>query len=310
MKCIFIYNPKSGKGSILYNLNYIKQQLLTKYETVDIYETKSQQDTIDIAKASCNNYDAIIFAGGDGTFNDITCGIAECEKRPVLGYIPTGTVNDIARNLKISKNIKKALKAILDGKYVNHDVGIINGRYFIYVAGVGTFAATSFRTKQKYKKVLGKFAYVLDGIQEFVNPSIINVTVTTKEGEVFKAESSLLLVMNSISAGGVPFNKDGHMNDGKFDIVIVKKFIGRGLISIANMVLIGIKRNRLNKFYQVIRSSEFKIEVDKDITWTLDGEEGIKGSAEVKNLHSHIQIFVPHKKDKPKSKYLKNKKQA
>ena len=42
-----------------------------------------------------------------------------------------------------------------------------------------------------------------------------------------------------------------------------------------------------------------------DITWTLDGEEGIKGSAEVKNLHSHIKIFVPHKKDKPRSKYLK-----
>jgi diacylglycerol kinase family enzyme len=81
--------------------------------------------------------------------------------------------------------------------------------------------------------------------------------------------------------------------------------MGRGIISIANMVIIGIKRKRLTKYYQVLRSEEFKIEVDRDITWTLDGEEGIKGSAEVKNLHSHIKIFVPHKKDKPRSKYLK-----
>ena len=305
MKCIFIYNPKSGKGKVLSNLQYIKTELQKKFDIVDVYETKSQQDTISKAKESSYLYDSIVFAGGDGTFNDITCGIAECEQRPILGYIPTGTVNDIARNLKISKNIKKAVKNIIDGQYVSHDVGIINGRYFIYVAGVGTFAATSFRTKQKYKKVFGKFAYALDGLQELLNPSIINVKVTTKEGETFENATPLLLVMNSISAGGVPFNKNGHMNDGKFDIVVVKKFMGRGIISIANMVIIGIKRKRLTKYYQVLRSEEFKIEVDRDIIWTLDGEEGIKGSAEVKNLHSHIKIFVPHKKDKPRSKYLK-----
>ena len=305
MKCIFIYNPKSGKGKVFKNLQYIKTELQKKFEIVDIYETKSQQDTISKAKESCDIYDSIVFAGGDGTFNDITCGIAECEKRPILGYIPTGTVNDIARNLKISKNIKKAVKNIIDGQYVNHDVGIINGRYFIYVAAVGTFAATSFRTKHKFKKVFGKFAYALDGLQELINPSIIKVNVTTKEGEKFENVTPLLLVMNSISAGGVPFNKNGHMNDGKFDIVIVKKFMGRGLISIANMAIIGIKRKRLTKYYQVLRSEEFKIEVDRDITWALDGEEGIKGSAEVKNLHSHIQIFVPYKNDKPRSKYLK-----
>ena len=166
MKCIFIYNPKSGKGKVLKNLEYIKTELKKKYSVVDIYETKSQEDTISKSKQSCYEYDTIVFAGGDGTFNDVTCGIAECDKRPILGYIPTGTVNDIARNLKISKNIKKAVKNIIDGQYVNHDVGIINGRYFIYVAGVGTFAATSFRTKHKFKKVFGKFAYALDGLQE------------------------------------------------------------------------------------------------------------------------------------------------
>ena len=85
----------------------------------------------------------------------------------------------------------------------------------------------------------------------------------------------------------------------------VKKFMGRGLISIANMAIIGIRRKRLTKYYQVLRSSEFKIELDRDITWAIDGEEGIKGSAEIKNIHSQIQIFVPHKNNKPRSKYLK-----
>ena len=305
MKCIFIYNPKSGKGKVFKNLEYIKQELLKKFDIVDIHETTSQQDTIETAKKSCELYDAIIFSGGDGTFNDITCGIAEMPSRPILGYIPTGTVNDIARNLGISKNIKKAVKAIIEGKNVSHDVGMINDTYFIYVAAIGTFAATSFRTKHKYKKVLGKFAYLLDGLQELINPATINARITTANGEVFETEATLLLVMNSISAGGVPFNKDGHMNDGKFDIVLMKKYLGSGIIGIANTVLVGVRRERITKFYQLIRSSEFKIEVDKNISWALDGEEGMKGEVRIKNLHNHIQIYVPFKNGKPLSKHLK-----
>ncbi len=304
MKCIFIYNPNSGKGKVLKNKDYIIDQLLKKFDTVDVHATTSQKDTIETSKKACGIYDVIVFSGGDGTFNDVTCGIAEIDNRPLLGYIPTGTVNDIARNLKISKNIKKAVKVIIDGKYVNHDVGMINDKYFIYVAAIGTFSATSYRTKQKNKKVLGKLAYAFDGIQDLVNPSIVDVNVTTEEGQTFINKSALLLVMNSISAGGVPFNKNGHLNDGKFDIVIVKKFIGRGIIAIANTVLIGIRKKRITRYYEVIRSSRFIIKVDDNITWSLDGEEGMKGSVVVQNLHNHIQIYVPYKKNRPLSKHL------
>lgn len=304
MKCIFIYNPKSGKEQILKNKNYIISQLQKKYDIVDVHETISQEDTIQKAKDSCGKYDAIIFSGGDGTFNDVACGISEMENRPLLGYIPTGTVNDIARNLKISKNIKKAVKVILDGNVANHDVGIINGRYFIYVAAIGTFSASSYRTKHQLKKTFGKLAYAIDGLQDLVNPAIFDVKITTEEGECFEGKSTLLLVMNSKSAGGVPFNKNGHLNDGKFDIIVVKKYIGNGIIAIANTVLMGIRRKRITRYYHVIRSSSFNIIINEDITWTLDGEQGMKGSVEVINKHKHIQIFVPFKHNKPRSKHL------
>ena len=70
----------------------------------------------------------------DGTFNDVTCSVAT-QVRPILGYIPSGTVNDIAK-LKNPKNIK-SLKNNFDGHTVYHDVGRINGTYFMYVAAIG-----------------------------------------------------------------------------------------------------------------------------------------------------------------------------
>lgn len=304
MKCIFIYNPNSGKGKILKKLDYIKQELEKKYDDVVVYSTKSQEDTVNIAKESCSKYDAIIFSGGDGTFNDIISGVSSQNIRPVLGYIPSGTVNDIARNLKIKKNIKKALKVILDGNYSGHDIGQINDKYFVYVAAIGTFSSVSYRTKQKYKKILGKLAYILDGAKDIINPSINTVKVTTDKGKVYEFETSLFLVLNSISVGGIPFNKHGHLNDGKFDIVFVKKIFRKGILSIANTMLLGIGNKKSTKYYEVIKCGNCKIEINNHVSWTIDGEKGIEGNVDIKNLHNHIQIFVPFKDNKPKSKHF------
>ena len=74
--------------------------------------------------------------------------------------------------MKISRNIKKALKIILKGGYIKHDVGKINDTFFMYVAAVGTFSSVSYRTKRKTKKILGRLAYAFDGMNDLINPKI------------------------------------------------------------------------------------------------------------------------------------------
>ena len=301
MKCIVIYNPNSGRGSLLKKLNYIKKRVMTKYEEVVIYPTKSTKDTIMVAKESCNLYDAIIFSGGDGTFNDIACGVAECSTRPPLGYIPSGTVNDIARNLGISRRLNHALKIILDGKTIEHDVGKINGRYFIYVAGVGTFTGVSHRTKQKTKKIFGRLAYAFDGIKDAIAPLNSKVTVKT-EKETVEMEVPLLLVVNSINVGVMAFNRYGHLNDGLFDIILVRRGVGSGLINILKLFTFGIGIRKITKHFVCLKSANFQIELQENLQWTIDGEAGPFGSVEITNIHNHLQIFVPERQKKKRLK--------
>ena len=297
MKCIFLYNPNSGKGKLLSKLDYIEKRLKEKYDEVFMYPTKSREDTIQKAKDSCGKYDAIIFSGGDGTFNDITCGVSTEENRPVLGYIPSGTVNDIARNLKIPRNYKKALNVILNGQIKSHDVGLIdNKKYFMYVTAVGTFTEVSYNTKQKNKRMLGKVAYILNGIHDIINPSIVNVKAIDDKNNETELKCSLFLIMNSISVGGIPFNKNGHLNDGFFDVIFVKKYIGRGLVAIAHMFLLGIHKKKRTKYYEVIKCKQFDVQVDDNITWCIDGEKGPMGAIHIRNLHNHLQIYVPNDK--------------
>ena len=221
MKCIFIYNPNSGKRKIKANIDYIESRLRERFTEVVIYETKSQKDLIDTAADSCDIYDAIFFSGGDGAFNNIIQGVMRKPNRPPLGYIPAGTVCDIGRNIGSSKNIKKALDIMLNGEIVTYDVGYSNGKYFAYTETTGTFVSTSVTTSGEKKKKLGKLAYYLGAIGEFFKPTIRTLEFQ-RNGTMVKINSPLLLILNSRSVGGFPVNRKAKLNSGKFDIFIIK----------------------------------------------------------------------------------------
>lgn len=295
MKCLFIYNPKSGKGKILNKIKYIVKVLHKKFEVVDVHETQSANDVTEFTKVNAHKYDAIVFSGGDGTFNEVTTGIASLEKRPILGYIPSGTANDIARNLKISRNVRKSLKNIIRGYTIFHDVGRINDKYFIYVAGIGACTGTSYTTKHEAKKLLGRLAYLKHGIDEFFNAPVSEVKYSSEELKI-EMKAPLLLIMNSKSVGGISFNRYGHLNDGFFDVIMVKDDVTRGRINVLKTFIYGLFGAKIKKHALFFRSDKFRVDVKEDVVWCIDGEEGPKGSVEIENLKGHLEIYVPKKK--------------
>ena len=120
MNCLFIYNPVSGRGKIARRLPGIVRALRQKYDEVDVYATSGKGDMTRAVRAAASRYGAIVFSGGDGSFNETVQGVCESGMAPELGYIPSGTVNDVAHSLGISKNIRRALE-ILEGVSVLPD---------------------------------------------------------------------------------------------------------------------------------------------------------------------------------------------
>lgn len=296
MKCFFIYNPESGRGKVKAKLNYIVNKLHKVYEVVDVYESKSSDNIKDIVKNVGSNYDSIIFSGGDGTFNHVCQGVCELDKRPSLGFIPTGTANDNARNLKIPLNIKGALRVILGQKTIMHDVGRINGStYFMYVCALGACTGTPYTTRQEAKKILGKLAYIKNGLDEFFSPIVNDVTISCN-GQKLSAKCPLLLVMNTITVGGIPFNRYGHLNDGLFDVVLVNDGYGYGRFNIIRYFLRGIFGFRKKRSAVFVRSNNIEIEIKDDLVWDLDGERGPSGNIKIECLEKYLKIFVPKRK--------------
>ena len=297
MKCLYVYNPTSGKQNNANNREYILSCLMKKFDEVACLATTKAGDAGLYAKEACGYYDVLVVSGGDGTVNEVINAIADMPNRPQIGYIPTGTTNDLAHSLGIPKDLKKAMKIILDGHYVNHDIFKVNDRYAIYVCAFGVFTGTSYLAPQSAKKKFGRLAYFKYGFKELFGAKPFRTTIKYDD-KVIKGTYALGIVANSKYVAGFRINKMAQCDDGYVNLIFVndteKKGVSfRSLLRIAKIFVFGIgKKQMQTKRCTILKLNKFEVEVPDRTTINLDGESGFKGSFKVEVLPRHVQIFV------------------
>ncbi len=301
MKCIFIYNPVGGKGHIADKKDYIVEQLKEKYDEVDVYATKCAGDMTRVAREAAGVYDAIIFAGGDGSFNELLQGIADLEDPPVLGYIPSGTVNDVAHTLKIPKNIKKALKIIKTGKVDTIDCMKVNDGYAIYVVTTGAFTSATYNTPQANKNHSGRIAYYWEGIKHNLKFQPFEVCCKNETEEFHTDGCILISFINSKYVAGFGMNKHADLQDGEMEVAIVERrkksnffrVLG-SYFALAGLFLFGYRSK--NHHIKHLKGSSFDVDIGDDVVWNVDGEKGISGKMHIEIVPRKVKIIVPKKK--------------
>ena len=280
MKAIFIYNKTSGKGKVIKAKDFIIKNLEEVFDKVDVVESLSEEHFIKTAKESCGKYDALIFSGGDGTFNMTVNAIANENNRPILGVIPTGTINDAAKNFGISKNIKKSAKIIKKQAVRQFDIGKLNDKYFVFTAAIGAFADIPINTSKKDKKRLGPLAYYFKAIPSALKLRKIEGDIEV-DGTKYRYRTPFVLIMNSTHIGGFKINPKSNINDGKMDVFIVKPGLFNSLLKYL------FARRRIKHYY----GSNIKVQVNCPDYWDIDGEKGPKGEALISVLPSHLSIY-------------------
>ncbi len=298
---IFIYNPASGKGRLKKYKDYILSELSAKYGEVTWLETERMGHAFELAKEYGPKCDYIFASGGDGTINEVINGISQNEKKPIIGYIPSGTVNDVAHSLNLSKNVKKAVKILTTGTIYEHDTFKVNGKYGIYVCCAGLFSKTSYETKRYKKKIFGKIAYLFNGIHEIFKARPLPVELKT-ETENIKANCAMLLILNSRSAAGFKINRRAKLNDGVVELVIFKTSKNHIRLATVTRILntflygIGITKNSKQVIYRTL--SKFTIKVSEDTPINLDGEKCTSGTFTFECINKGVKILAPNKNNK------------
>jgi diacylglycerol kinase (ATP) len=298
-----IYNPTSGRELFKKHLAEVLIKLeQAGYET-SVHATICEGDATEAARIAVERkYDIVVAAGGDGTLNEVVNGLAEQDYRPKLGIVPMGTTNDFARALHIPRDIGQAIDVITKGESIPVDIGRMNDRYFINIAGGGRITELTYEVPSKLKTMMGQLAYYLKGIEML--PSIKPTDVSIEyDGKLFEGEAMLFLIGLTNSVGG--FEKlapDASINDGLFSLLILKKTNLAEFIRIATLAVRGEHVKDPNVIYT--QANRIKIHAKEKVQLNVDGELGGVLPAEFENLYRHLDVFVPVDKIRPEDKAL------
>lgn len=294
-KALIILNPVSGKARAKSKLFDMVSAVETAGYEATVHITTCRGDAKNISTLSAASNDLIVCCGGDGTLNEVISGIAETpeELRPELAYIPTGTTNDFAATLGISKDIDTAIKSITEGNISKVDIGKINDSYFTYVATFGIFTKTSYTTNQNMKNVLGHFAYLLEGVKELSDLTKTYRISMTYDGKRLTGDFIYVAVTNSTSMGGLiklPSSKVD-ICDGTFEIMLIRS--PDNMIECQQILQMLTQEKYDGDKIMFLQSKKIQIHSDQPIAWCIDGEfSGEISDVNIENLGGAITFRV------------------
>ncbi len=292
-RMLFIYNPFSGKGLVGKHLSDIVDAMVKKGFEVTVYPTQAREDGLRKAMEEAANYDRIVCSGGDGTLDEVMTGVMRSGVDIPIGYIPAGSTNDFASSLKIPKNMVKAAEVAAGDHVFSCDIGDFNGDTFVYVAAFGLFTEVSYKTSQQLKNILGHVAYILEGAKHLTKIPAFPMKVE-HDGEIIKDKFIYGMVTNSKSVGGFKgiTGKDVHLDDGVFEVTLIKK--PKNPAELTTILASLTSRKDETDLIYTFKTNELKVTTKTEVPWTLDGEfGGNHKELVVKNLNKRVNILVP-----------------
>ena len=162
----------------------------------------------------------VVAWGGDGTVNEVATALAF---GPVpLGVIPAGSGNGLARHFDLPADPPAAIRRLLSGTDRVIDVGELNGRLFVNLAGVGFDAHVAARFASLHRSRRGFLRYALIVFQELRRYQGAGYEISCDGDRASTHRAFLISFANGRQWGnGAIIAPDAAIDDGYLDVVVV-----------------------------------------------------------------------------------------
>jgi len=307
MMYYFIINPESRSGSgrkIWERLLPVIEQNLKIY---DVFFTQYHNHATEYVSFITNDISSpitIVVLGGDGTLNEVINGIKQAEY-VTLGYIPTGSSNDFARSLGITKNPPKNLEIILKPsafKILDCGEAVAPGkdpRRFCVSCGIGfdasiTHEALSSPWKARLNSIrLGKLTYVFIALKQIIKLKKTNALLSVDGGKPIPVKKMVFMSthIHRYEGGGFAFSPKADPEDGLLDICVISNMSRLKMLCLFPMAFSG-KHIRF-KGVDIYRCKKAVIQAKTPLTVHTDGETyGFEKQLNLTCKHQAIKIIV------------------
>lgn len=294
---LFIINTLSGNQR---NRTTLLQTIKKNYSTANIFVIQSKNDFEECIKLGHQDkFRYLIINGGDGTINSFLPILIKQNK--ILGILPAGSGNGLARTLGIPLNSVRALDLLQKQNVQQIDVGkliIKNGdhsitNYFSCAVGVGVDAYIAYRFEQQ--KIRGLIGYVWAALKEFFVHKVVQAHLNIDD-KLSRQDGFLILSMMNIPQYGNEFylSPSAKSNDGFLNLVILNKIsIFQYPIVLFNLLR---KKEKYPMHFLQFKNLQLKILSDGEIVFHIDGEPKILKSHslsfEISVVPSALRVFV------------------
>ncbi|ADB59671.1 diacylglycerol kinase catalytic region [Haloterrigena turkmenica DSM 5511] len=228
---VLVLNPVSGSGD---HVDEVVE--LATDRGFEIRKTEESGDATRLAREAAPEADLVAAAGGDGTINAVTNGVAAADalESTTVGVVPAGTGNNFAANIGV-RGLEHAFDVIEDGRRRRIDIGVANDRVFVNSCVGGITAAASGETSSESKAELGVLAYVKNTIEmvgEFDSLPLRVTTATGPNGErarAWEGEALFVLIGNCRRFTGAR-TAQADVEDGLLEVTIVEDTAAMNLL--------------------------------------------------------------------------------
>jgi diacylglycerol kinase (ATP) len=285
LKILFIINPASGSNSINWAVviaNYFSplDYTIQTYVLTKDCNIQTIKDKIELFKPQ-----QVVAVGGDGTIKLV----AECliYTNILLGILPAGSANGLARELGISENPQEAMNVLLNGSVKKIHITMINSRLCIHLSDIGLNAYAMKKFKSQGRR--GMWGYFFAALKVlWQNPMMqIDMQISNK---IFKIKAAMIVIANGTQYGtGAVINPIGHLDDDVFEVIAIKKI---SFLEIFKMVF-SHQPYDIDKT-EVFQTNTLSMRSAKNVHFQIDGEYlGKLKEVNAITIPHALQIIVP-----------------
>jgi YegS/Rv2252/BmrU family lipid kinase len=218
MRAHAIINPAAGGGRGLRVWALIAPILREAGWEITEATSRHQGHARELAAAA--PADVVLAVGGDGTAQEVANGLLGAKQRSTMAVVPVGTGNDFARALGMPRDPLSAAATLITAETRSVDVGQVNGRYFLTIAGAGFDGEVAQRVNRWPKWLGGYVMYALGILRTLLTYRAADVEIVV-DGTTSHERLFLLAVANSAwNAGGMHLVPGARMDDGVLHAVV------------------------------------------------------------------------------------------
>lgn len=215
-----VFNPQSGKGRGASFVSPVLQALASA-KRLEHGLTKGPGDEARLAREAIGRgFRRIVAVGGDGTWSNVGNAILATGEPVKLGLIPGGTGCDLAKTVGVpARDLHASCRIILDGHTRTIDVGRIEDRYFLNIAGFGYDVAV-LEDSWSVGYLEGGALYLFCALRQLGSYRGFAVEASVDGGPPGKTDQLMTIVANArIFGGGFQVAPAADLEDGLLDAV-------------------------------------------------------------------------------------------